>query len=38
MRRIAEFLEIELAEDLWPEIVEAAGLCQTNVAGLAQRC
>lgn len=25
MRRIAEFLDIEIAEDLWPELVEAAG-------------
>jgi len=24
MRRIAEFLDIEIADDLWPEIVEAA--------------
>ncbi|MEP5938161.1 MAG: sulfotransferase domain-containing protein [Erythrobacter sp.] len=25
MRRIAEFLEIEVEEDLWPQLVEAAG-------------
>ncbi len=25
MRRVAEFLEIDIDEDLWPELVEAAG-------------
>ena len=25
MRRVAEFLNIEIADDLWPELVEAAG-------------
>ena len=32
MRRIAEFLQIELAEDLWPEIVAAAGFTAMKAA------
>ena len=35
MRRIADFLGIELAEDVWPEIVEAAGF--TAMKGAAEQ-
>jgi aryl sulfotransferase len=32
MRRIAEFLEIEVPEDLWPEVVDRCGLTQMRAA------